>query len=112
MKIEKLREEIRKQREVNIELYKSIPLASHEDPCNKKAEFALKKWREGSVRLKTMLKELRELEMSEKNLLPTTGIDTKTFINGFGEATTRGITCTGYEREQRKISKEILAYIS
>jgi len=42
MKINELREKIEKQKESNMKLYKSIPLASHEDPRNEKAEPILK----------------------------------------------------------------------
>jgi ribosomal protein S18 len=36
----------------------------------------------------------------------------KTFVNSFGEATKREITNTSYEKQQRRLSKEIFNYIS
>ncbi len=62
MEIKELKQKIEEQRTRNIELYNSIPLASHEDPMNEKAEPILKEWREGSKILKQMLAELSELE--------------------------------------------------
>lgn len=35
----------------------------------------------------------------------------KTFVNGFGEATTREITTQTYKNEQKRLSKEILNFI-
>lgn len=67
-RIKELKKEIDQQRELNIALFSSIPLASHEDPLNKKAEPILVKWREGSARLKALLSELRELEMTKRTV--------------------------------------------
>jgi ribosomal protein S18 len=36
----------------------------------------------------------------------------KTFVNSFGEATKREITNTSYEKQQRRLNKEIFNYIS
>ncbi|HHY28804.1 MAG TPA: hypothetical protein GX523_19065, partial [Desulfitobacterium dehalogenans] len=102
---------IAKQRETNIALYKSITMASHDDPLNKKAEPILQQWREGSKKIKEMITLLNELEAQERGKADSTYKESKIFINGFGEATTRNITCAGYERMQKQNQKAILSFI-
>lgn len=109
--IKELKENIKKQRKINLELFSSIPIPSHEDPCNKKAEPILEQWRLGSIRLKKLLKELQELELNSKVNINKSGKESKIFVNGFGEATKRNITCGTYERSEKRISKEILSFI-
>ena len=112
MKINELRKKIEKQKESNMELYKSIPLASHEDPLNKKAEPILKQWRGGSKKLKELLNKLYEMEKEEKeSSLNATIKGIKTFVNSFGEATTREIVCDGYKRAKNRTKKEIMSFI-
>jgi len=113
MKINELREKIEKQKESNMRLYKSIPLASHEDPRNEKAEPILKQWREGSKKLKELLNKLYEMKKEERksSLNQTTKEINKTFINSFGEATIREITCDGYRKAENKMKKEIMSFI-
>ena len=36
----------------------------------------------------------------------------KTFVNSFGEATKREITNISYDKQQKRLSKEIINYIS
>lgn len=66
MDINKLKESIKKQREINLELFKSIPIPSHEDPCNEKAEVILIQWRNGSNKLKNLLRKLQGMELTKK----------------------------------------------
>lgn len=110
MRIEELKKEIKEQGELNIKMFKSVPLASHADPSNKKAESILTEWRKGSKRIKSMIQELAELERIAKR---TNEVKTnnKTFVNGFEEATKRNITCSTYERADKRMQKEILLFI-
>lgn len=113
MRIAELKKEIEEQGNKNIKLFKSIPLASHADPSNEKAETILTEWREGSKKIKSMIKELAELERIAYNQNKTNEVKTneKTFINGFGEATTKYISCSGYERAQKRNSKAMLLFV-
>lgn len=112
MNINELKEEIQKQKESNISLYKSIPLATHEDTMNEKAEPILKQWREGSKKLKELLNKLYELEKEERaSSINTTIKEVKIFVNSFGEATKREIMCNGYTRTEKKMNKEVMAFI-
>lgn len=111
MNVKELKNKIEEQKERNIKLFKSIPLASHEDPLNKKAEPILTEWREGSKKLKSMMKELQELEASERKNATNKKDDKKVFVNSFGEATKREITCSTYEKEQKRNSKAMLSFI-
>jgi hypothetical protein len=113
MRIEELKKEIKEQREKNIELFNSIPVPTHEDPFNKKAEPILAEWRKGSKKIKSMIKELAELERIATNTNNTNEVKTneKTFVNSFGEATKRNITCYGYERAENRNKKTILSFI-
>jgi len=112
MRIEELKREIKEQGEQNVKLFKSIPLASHADPSNKKAEPILTEWREGSKKIKSMIKELAELEL-EMRAKNTNEVKTneKTFVNGFGEATKKYITCAGYDRAEKRNAKAMLLFI-
>ena len=112
MEINKLKGDIKKQREINIELFNSIPMASHEDPLNKKAEVILTQWRNGSNKLKSLLRELQELELTNKKSINKSDKKSNIFINGFGEATKRNITCNSYKRTEKRTEKEILKFIS
>lgn len=110
--IKHLKKEIKEQGEQNIELYNSIRWCpTHDDPLNKKAEPILIKWREGSKKLKSMLKELAELERLAKSNMNEPLTNIKPFINGYEEATKRNITCSTYERAQKRMSKEILSFM-
>jgi len=112
MKINKLKKDIKKQREINLELFNSIPVPSHKDPRNEKAEAILKQWRDGSNKLKGMLRELQEMELANNKSINEHGKDQNIFINGFGEATKRNITCNSYKRTEKRTEKEILKFIS
>ncbi|MEJ3719152.1 hypothetical protein WGM54_14115 [Paenibacillus polymyxa] len=110
MRIEELKNEIEEQRRKNIKLFKSIPLATREDPLNKRADPILEEWREGSKILKSMIKELQKLEITDNK---TNFIEKNNgkFVNGFGEATKRNITCTGYERAEKRNAQAILSFM-
>lgn len=112
MNIKELKRDIEEQREKNIKLYKAIPLPSHEDPTNKKAEPILKAWREGSKKIKSMIKELQELETKEKINTSNLKVSENKFVNSYGEATKRNIiTCNTYEKSQKRNAKAILSFI-
>jgi len=112
MKIKELKEKIEKQKENNIRLYKLIPLATHEDPQNEKAEPILKQWREESQKLKELLNILHEMGKEEKESSSNaTNKGIKTFVNSFGEATTREIMCDGYKRAENKMKNQIMSFI-
>ena len=105
-------EMIEKQKESNMNLYKAIPIASKDDPLNKKAEPILKQWRDGSKKLKELLNKLYEMKKEEKeSSLNASSKDVKTFINGFGEATKREISCNTYKRAENRINKEIMSFM-
>jgi hypothetical protein len=57
-----------------------------------------------------MLQELSELERITKDKNKTID-NTKTFVNGFWEATKRNITCNGYERAEKRNQKAIMSFI-
>ena len=108
-KIKELKLQIENKKNNNIKLYNSIPLASKEDPKNLKAEPILKEWREGSKELRMLIDELNK----QLNLLPKEKIEiNKKFVNSFGEATNRQITCPTYDRANKRLNKEIINFIS
>ncbi|MEG1310517.1 MAG: hypothetical protein RSD47_00785 [Romboutsia sp.] len=111
MEINKLKEEINRQKELNIKLFNSIPTPTREDPNNKKAEPILKQWREGSKKIKELLKELQVLELKNKKATEEKNKN-KVFVNSYGEATNREITSISYQRNEKKLSNDILKFIS
>ena len=104
---ENLEEKIKRQREINTALYNSIPMPSHEDPGNEKAEPILAEWREGGKKLKKMVSELAAMEVKHHEIVP----ERKASVNGFGEATTRAIETVGYLRQQKRSDKRIFEFI-
>lgn len=106
MTIQELKKEIEEQRERNISLFKIFEYKMHKEEM----QTLIQEWREGSKKLKSMLQELAELERVEKDKNKTKEIK-KTFVNGFGEATKRNITCNGYERAEKRNQKAILSFM-
>ena len=102
-----LKENIKLQREINMILYASIPMPSHEDPRNEKAESILAEWREGGKKLKKMVSELAAMEVKHHETVP----ERKVFVNGFGEATTRVIESDVYRRHQKRLDKRMFEFI-
>lgn len=109
-KIKELKNKIEVQKKKNIELFYSIPVASYEDPLNKKADPILEEWRKGSKALKSMIEELQQLETTENKATPIKEND-KVFVNGFGEATKRNITCSSYVRAEKRSAHTILSFM-
>jgi len=105
MEINNLKEAIIKQREQNISLFKIFQYRLHEIEM----QTTIKEWREGSNKIKAMIRELQILE--SKNIKTENKDNHKTFINGYGEATNREITSSSYQRNQKRLSKEILNFI-
>lgn len=106
MKIEELKNKIEEQKEKNINLFKIFQYRLHEIEM----QPTIEKWRRGSEKLKSMVKELQELERKENNINYSRE-DNKTFVNGFGEATIRNITCAGYERAEKRNQQKILSFM-
>jgi hypothetical protein len=108
MTIEELKKEIEKQKEINTTLYKSIPLPSREDPDNKKAQPVLAEWRVKSGELKEMIKKLQALEID----IPTLKQESfRPFVNSYGEATKREITSAVYRRTEKRLERDVLAFV-
>ena len=107
MNIKELKRKIEEQKEKNINLFKIFQYRLHE----REMQPIIVEWREGSKILKNMIKELHELETKERNNTVNTNENTKVFVNGYGEATKREITCSTYEKAQKRNSKAMLTFI-
>jgi len=105
-KISELKVNIKEQQEENVRLFKIFEYKMHKEEM----QPLIQEWREGSKHLKSMLKELQELEIKTSNLINTSNSN-KTFVNGFGEATKREITNSSYQRQENRTKKEILSFI-
>jgi len=107
-RIEELKNEIEKQKEENVRLFKIFEYKMHKE----EVQPLIQEWREGSKKLKAMIKELQELEL-EMRARNTNEVKTneKTFVNGFGEATKRNITCAGYDRAEKRNAKAMLLFV-
>ena len=70
----------------------------------------IKEWRKGSNKIKAMIRELQILE--SKDIKKENKDICKTFINGYGEATKREITTSSYQKNQKRLTKDILNFIS
>lgn len=110
MNIKELKQKIEEQEKENIDLYNIFQFRLHEEEM----QPLIKQWYEGSSRLKQLDNELYEMEKKERNKRLTnenSKQETKTFINGFGEATNKYITSSTYERAERRRQKEILSFM-
>lgn len=106
MTINELKKKIEEQREENIRLFKIFEYKMHKE----EVQPLIQEWREGSDKIKAMIRELQELELQERTITKTKE-DTKTFVNSFGEATKRNITSLSYERAEKRNKKRILSLI-
>lgn len=107
MGIKELKQKIEEQRNKNIKLYSVFEHKMND----KNMQAVIDEWRLGSERLKRMLAELQvlELEKSQKDVLKS---NTKIFVNGFGDATKREIATTTYKRAEKRLSKQIISFLS
>ena len=103
--IERLDKEIHEQREENVRLYSIFQYRIHEE----KMQPLIKEWRDGSNRLKQLISK-RNMLMKSKE--PSFSSEKKTFVNGFGEATKREITTSTYARAEKRLSKQIMNFVS
>ena len=89
--IERLDKEIHEQREENFGLY--------------------------SIFQYRLQEEVMKLLISKRNMLiqskePSFTNKKKTFVNGYGEATKREITSSTYTRAEKRLSKQIMNFVS
>ena len=103
--IERLDKEISEQKEENIKLYSVFQYRLHEEEM----QPVIKKWREGSKKLKELILQKNQLLSKEKE--PKQIENRQTFVNGYGEATTREITSSTYKRAEKRLSRQIMSFI-
>jgi predicted HNH restriction endonuclease len=110
LKIKELKKKIEEQENENVRLFKIFEYKMHKEEM----QPIIQEWREGSVKLKALLNELHQLEIKERNerVANEENVkETKTFINGYGEATNKYITSTTYERAEKRRQKEVLSFM-
>jgi hypothetical protein len=111
MTINELKQKIEEQKQENIRLFKIFEFRLHDEEI----QPTIQEWREGSKKLKLLLDELYQLEEKEREeriKQQEINKETKTFINGFGEATNKYITSSTYERARKRNEKAIMRFIS
>lgn len=110
MNKEQLQKQIKEQEEKNISLFKIFQYRLQD----KEMQPLIQEWREGSKKLRILLDELYQLETKERDEMLTNEDnrnETKTFVNGYGEATKKYITSSTYERAEKRRQKEILSFM-
>ena len=103
--IERLDKEIHEQREKNVRLYSIFQYRLHEEEM----QPLIKEWRDGSNYLKQLISKRNMLMQSKE---PSFSSGKKTFVNGYGEATKREITSSTYARAEKRLSKQIMNFVS
>lgn len=103
---EQLEMEIFAQREENAKLYSIFQYRLHEEEM----QPLIEKWREGSRQVKALISQKNQLLKSERK--PKHITSGQTFVNGYGEATTREITSSTYSRASKRLSKQVISFIS
>lgn len=106
MNKEQLQKQIKEQKEKNISLFKIFQYRLQE----KEIQPFIQEWYEGSSRLKALDEELWQLERKEREDFYN-NTTKKTFINGYGEATTKYISTSTYERAEKRRQKEIVSFL-
>jgi hypothetical protein len=104
MTINELKQKIKKQEEENIKLYNIFQYRLHEEIM----QPVITQWRDGSVKLKALCNELYKIETKEREEGITNKEnkkETKTYANQ------RYITCSTYERADKRMQKEILLFM-
>lgn len=96
---------IQKQKEENVRLYSIFCYNLHDAEM----QPLVKEWRKGSATLKALIEEKNEILDS---CHPKTSGASRVFVNSYGEATKRVITSASYERQQKRIAKEVMRFIS
>lgn len=104
----RLEMEIATQKKENAELYAIFQYRLN----NVEMQPLIEKWREGSRHLKELISQLNQIKDKERELNSHHVINTKTFVNSYGEATKREITSATFERANKRLSKEIMSFIS
>ena len=104
MEIKELKRKIEEQKEENIRLFKIFEYKIHQ----KEMQPILEQWRQGSKLLKSLIKQLQDLKTIEKTAKKG---NNKPYVNGYKEATKRNITCSTYERSQKRLAKKMLSFI-
>jgi hypothetical protein len=110
MNKEQLQKQIKEQEEQNINLFKVFQYRLHDEEM----QPIVQEWREGSKKIKVLLDELYKIEMKERDeklAKEDNTKETKTFVNGYGEATTKYITSTTYEKSERRRQKEVASFM-
>jgi len=108
MNKEELKQKIEDQKAENIRLYSIFQYNMHKEEMHP----LIQQWREGSTKLKALDEELYQLEKKEcDEKRANEPKETRTFINGFGEATNKYITSSTYDRAERRRQKEVLAFM-
>lgn len=101
-----LKRKIKEQRDINTELYNIFK----NRVCDKDMQPFVDEWRLGSRKLREMLSELKELELN-KSRKDFSKSSSKTFVNGYGEATSREITTSTYKRAEKRLQKQIMNFL-
>lgn len=110
MNKEELKQKIEEQERENIRLFNVFQYGLHDEEM----QPFINEWREGSKKLRALDDELYKQEMKEREERTANKEnknETKTFINGYGEATSKYITSLTYERAEKRRQKEILSFI-
>lgn len=108
MNKEELKQKIEDQKQENIRLYSIFQYNMHKEEM----QPLIQQWREGSTKLKSLDEELYQLEKKERDERRANETrETKTFINGYGEATNKYITSSTYERAEKRRQKEVLSFM-
>jgi predicted HNH restriction endonuclease len=110
MNKEQLQQQIKEQEAKNISLFEIFQYRLHD----KEMQPIITEWREGSAKLRTLLNELYKIEDKERDEKLATQDnkkETKTFVNGYGEATKKYITSSTYERAERSRLKAVSSFM-
>ena len=109
-KVNELEIRIKSQSKLNKIIYNITPTPNKEDPKGLKAIPYLKMWREGNKQINKLKQELANLSIILGKLQQAQ--HKEKFINSFGEATKRDILSLTYLRYNKKLSQDILNFIS
>lgn len=104
-----LNEEIKEQEKVNMDLYNSITDYSQDNE-------EVNRWRAGHKKMRNLLNKQTDLlnrkrQLLEEQMQDEDKVFNKVFVNSFGEATKREISNVTYEKQQRRLVKEVASFL-
>lgn len=106
--LKRLNAELDELKEITSDLARYTMLPNYDEAKAELYYSELNRFRSTHKRINEILDEQRAARNADRQANPSR----KTFVNSYGEATTRNITSATYERQQKCLSKQLIDFIA